>query len=113
MESRNFQARKSVLEYDDVMNKQREIIYDQRKQVLDGLDVKNIIMNMMNTSISHLVAEHFAGESHIDAAQCRELLRQVEGRYFPKFTVRFTEEELAPKTPEDFVDAFNKAAADY
>ena len=113
VESRNFQARKSVLEYDDVMNKQREIIYDQRKQVLDGLDVKNIIMNMMNTSISHLVAEHFAGESHIDAAQCRELLRQVEGLYFPKFTVRFTEEELARKTQEDFVDAFTKAAADY
>ena len=113
VESRNFQARKSVLEYDDVMNKQREIIYDQRKKVLDGLDVKNIIMNMMNTSISHLVAEHFAGESHIDAAQCRELLRQVEGLYFPKFTVRFTEEELAQKTQEDFVDAFTKAAADY
>ena len=113
VESRNFQARKSVLEYDDVMNKQREIIYDQRKKVLDGLDVKNIIMNMMNTSISHLVAEHFAGESHIDAVQCRELLRQVEGLYFPKFTVRFTEEELARKTQEDFVDAFTKAAADY
>ena len=113
VESRNFQARKSVLEYDDVMNKQREIIYDQRKQVLDGLDVKNIIMNMMNTSISHLVAEHFAGESHIDAAQCRELLRQVEGLYFPKFTVRFTDEELKEKTAADVTDAFTKAAADY
>ena len=44
VESRNFQARKSVLEYDDVMNKQREIIYGQRKQVLDGMDVKGIIM---------------------------------------------------------------------
>ena len=113
VESRNFQARKSVLEYDDVMNKQREIIYDQRKQVLDGLDVKNIIMNMMNTSISHLVAEHFAGESHIDAAQCRELLRQVEGLYFPKFTVRFTDEELKEKTAADVTEAFTKAAADY
>ena len=113
VESRNFQARKSVLEYDDVMNKQREIIYSQRKQVLDGMDVKNIIMNMMNTSISHLVAEYFAGESHIDAAQCRELLRQVEGLYFPKFTVRFTDEELKEKTAEDETDAFTAAAAAY
>ena len=113
VESRNFQARKSVLEYDDVMNKQREIIYSQRKQVLDGMDVKNIIMNMMNTSISHLVAEYFAGESHIDAAQCRELLRQVEGLYFPKFTVRFTDEELKEKTAEDVTDAFTAAAAAY
>ena len=113
VESRNFQARKSVLEYDDVMNKQREIIYSQRKQVLDGLDVKNIIMNMMNTSISHLVAEHFAGEAHIDAVRCRELLRNVEGLYFPKFTVRFTDEELKEKTAEDITDAFTAAAAAY
>ena len=113
VESRNFQARKSVLEYDDVMNKQREIIYDQRKQVLDGLDVKNIIMNMMNTSISHLVAEHFAGNDHLDAASCRELLRQVEGLYFPKFTVRFTDEELKEKTAADVTEAFTAAAAAY
>ena len=113
VESRNFQARKSVLEYDDVMNKQREIIYDQRKQVLDGLEVKNIIMNMMNTSISHLVAEHFAGNDHLDAASCRELLRNVEGLYFPKFTVRFSEEELKEKTAEDVTDAFTAAAAAY
>ncbi len=113
VESRNFQARKSVLEYDDVMNKQREIIYDQRKQVLDGLDVKNIIMNMMNTSISHLVAEHFAGNDHLDAASCRELLRQVEGLYFPKFTVRFTDEELKEKTATDVTEAFTAAAAAY
>ena len=113
VESRNFQARKSVLEYDDVMNKQREIIYDQRKQVLDGLDVKNIIMNMMNTSISHLVAEHFAENDHLDAASCRELLRQVEGLYFPKFTVRFTDEELKEKTAADVTEAFTAAAAAY
>ena len=113
VESRNFQARKSVLEYDDVMNKQREIIYDQRKQVLDGLDVKNIIMNMMNTSISHLVAEHFAENDHLDATSCRELLRQVEGLYFPKFTVRFTEEELKEKTAADVTEAFTAAAAAY
>jgi preprotein translocase subunit SecA len=113
VESRNFQARKSVLEYDDVMNKQREIIYDQRKQVLDGLDVKNIIMNMMNTSISHLVAEYFAENDHLDAASCRELLRQVEGLYFPKFTVRFTDEELKEKTAADVTEAFTAAAAAY
>ena len=113
VESQNFQARKSVLEYDDVMNKQREIIYDQRKQVLDGLDVKNIIMNMMNTSISHLVAEYFAENDHLDAASCRELLRQVEGLYFPKFTVRFTDEELKEKTAADVTEAFTAAAAAY
>ena len=47
VESRNFQYRKSTLEYDDVMNKQREIIYGQRKQVLDGMDIKQTVLNML------------------------------------------------------------------
>ena len=76
VESRNFQSRKAVLEYDDVMNKQREIIYGQRKQVLDGMDVKSVIMNMMNTSIRHLVQGAFAGGS-LDSVSMRELLGSV------------------------------------
>ena len=56
VESRNFQYRKSTLEYDDVMNKQREIIYGQRKQVLDGMDIKPTILNMLRSSIESQVA---------------------------------------------------------
>ncbi|MFR6695484.1 MAG: preprotein translocase subunit SecA [Dysosmobacter sp.] len=78
VESRNFQARKSVLEYDDVMNKQREIIYGQRKQVLDGMDVKGIIMGMMESAIGHQVRSAFMGQEHLDMVQCKELLRGLE-----------------------------------
>lgn len=113
VESRNFQSRKSVLEYDDVMNKQREIIYDQRKQVLDGMDVKSIIMNMMNTAISHQVENAFMGQEHLDLTSCRELLRNVEGLYFPKYAVRFDENQLSTMEAADFTDAFTAAAADY
>ena len=113
VESRNFQSRKSVLEYDDVMNKQREIIYGQRKQVLDGMDVKGIIMNMMNTAISHQVENAFMGQEHLDMASCRELLRNVEGLYFPKYAVRFDENQLASMDAADFTEAFTAAAADY
>jgi preprotein translocase subunit SecA len=113
VESRNFQSRKAVLEYDDVMNKQREIIYDQRKQVLDGLDVKGIIMNMMTTAISGEVQTVFAGETHLDMAACRDLLRRVEGVYFPKYAVRFTEEQITSMTAEDFIEAFSEAATAY
>ena len=113
VESRNFQSRKSVLEYDDVMNKQREIIYSQRKQVLDGMDVKGIIMNMMNTAISHQVENAFMGQEHLDMASCRELLRNVEGLYFPKYAVRFDENQLASMEAADFTEAFTAAAADY
>ena len=113
VESRNFQARKSVLEYDDVMNKQREIIYGQRKQVLDGMDVKGIIMGMMNGAIANLVHNAFVGADHLDMAACRELLRSVEGVYFTKYTVRIDEAQLPAMTAEDFIDLFTQAAADF
>ena len=113
VESRNFQARKSVLEYDDVMNKQREIIYGQRKQVLDGMDVKGIIRGMMESAIGHQVRSAFMGQAHLDMAQCRELLRSVEGVYFTKYTVKIDESQLSTLTEDDFIDMFTKAAADF
>ena len=113
VESRNFQARKSVLEYDDVMNKQREIIYGQRRQVLEGMDVKDVIMNMMNTSITHLVQNAFSGIQHLDMTSCQELLRQVEGLYFPKYAVRFSQEQLDVMDAQAVTDAFTQAAAAY
>ena len=113
VESRNFQARKSVLEYDDVMNKQREIIYGQRRQVLEGMDVKDVIMNMMNTSITHLVQNAFSGIQHLDMTSCQELLRQVEGLYFPKYAVRFSQEQLDAMDAQAVTDAFTQAAAAY
>ncbi|MBS6981701.1 MAG: preprotein translocase subunit SecA [Oscillospiraceae bacterium] len=113
VESRNFQARKSVLEYDDVMNKQREIIYGQRRQVLEGMDVKDVIMNMMNTSITHLVQNAFSGVHHLDMTSCQELLRQVEGLYFPKYAVRFSQEQLDAMDAQAITDAFTQAAAAY
>ena len=112
VESRNFQYRKSTLEYDDVMNKQREIIYGQRKQVLDGMDVKSVIMNMMNTSIHHLVQGAFSGGS-LDSTSMRELLGSVEGLYFPKYAVRFDEAQIPALTADEVSDAFTQAAADY
>ena len=113
VESRNFQARKSVLEYDDVMNKQREIIYGQRKQVLDGMDVKGIIMGMMESAIGHQVRSAFMGQEHLDMVQCKELLRGVEGVYFTKYTVKIDESQLSTLTEDDFIEMFTKAAADF
>ena len=113
VESRNFQARKSVLEYDDVMNKQREIIYGQRKQVLDGMDVKGIIMGMMESAIGHQVRSAFMGQDHLDMVQCKELLRGLEGVYFTKYTVKIDESQLPTLTEDDFIEMFTKAAADF
>ena len=82
-------------------------------RVLDGMDVKNIIMNMMNGAISDLVHAAFLGSEHLDMAACRDLLRSVEGVYFPKYTVKIDEDQLKAMTQQDFTDLFTAAAADY
>ena len=110
MESRNFQSRKSVLEYDDVMNKQREIIYAQRRQVLDGMDIKDTVLNMMHTSISNHVSLAFGENQHLDEAGYREMLRGLEGMYFAKGAVQVLASEIAGKSEQDFTDLFIEAA---
>ena len=106
VESRNFQSRKSVLEYDDVMNKQREIIYGQRKQVLDGKDLKEVILNMARAAISDHVAQAFGEQPALDEAGFHDMIAGLEGLYFPKGQFHFTEEELTEKTEQSFNDLF-------
>ena len=110
VESRNFQSRKSVLEYDDVMNKQREIIYAQRREVLDGKDIKETILHMMHTSIADHVAMAFGENQSLDAAGYREMMLGLEGIYFPKGAFPLTEEEISEKSQQDFTDMFTAAA---
>ncbi len=83
VESRNFQARKSTLEYDDVMNKQREIIYDQRKQVLDGMDIRSVITGMINNIISENVSNAFGDQKRLDDESYRAMMSTLEGTFFP------------------------------
>ncbi len=106
VESRNFQSRKSVLEYDDVMNKQREIIYGQRKQVLDGKDLKEILLGMTRSAITDQVAQIFGEQTALDEAGFQEMLTGLEGLYFPKDTFHFSEEELTEKTEQTLSELF-------
>ena len=92
VESRNFQARKSTLEYDDVMNKQREIIYGQRKQVLDGMDIHNIITGMISSLIGQSVRTAFGEQKHLDEEGWRTMMASLEGTFFPKHTFPFAQE---------------------
>ena len=62
VEGRNFSIRKNVLKYDDVMNAQREIIYKQRREVLDGEDIHSNILNMINSVAEETVAMFVEGE---------------------------------------------------
>ncbi|MEG0873473.1 MAG: preprotein translocase subunit SecA [Clostridia bacterium] len=66
VEGRNFSIRKNVLEYDDVMNQQREIIYSQRREVLDVEDISKIVMQLAHSRISKFVEEFFSKAESID-----------------------------------------------
>lgn len=66
VEDRNFSIRKHVLQYDDVMNTQREIIYKQRRDVLDGENLKENILKMMNSSIENLVAVYTSDVENVN-----------------------------------------------
>ena len=110
VESRNFQARKNTLEYDDVMNKQREIIYGQRKQVLDGMEVKGVIQNMITSTIERDVRLAFGEKKHLDNSQYRTLLGSLEGTYFPKGAVQCSEEEVPQLTAEALIDRCTEKA---
>ena len=110
VESRNFQSRKSVLEYDDVMNRQREIIYAQRRQVLDGLDIKETVLNMMHTSISNHVSLAFGENQALDAAGYKDMMRGLEGIYFLPSAICLPASEIPGKSQEDFTELFIEAA---
>lgn len=66
VEGRNFGIRKNTLQYDDVMNRQRQLIYKQRDQVLDGIDLSDKILAMLDTNIEENVKNYFAGDSKAD-----------------------------------------------
>ncbi len=106
VESRNFQSRKATLEYDDVMNKQREIIYSQRKQVLDGLDIKSTVLNMLRSSIENHVAVAVSEQGKLTKESYEAALKACEGMYFPRGMVALSESELSGMTSEDLTDRF-------
>ena len=109
VESRNFQTRKSVLEYDDVMNTQRNIIYDERRKVLDGEDIRESIDKMISEFISSTVNDALAG----GAAENQEHLNEVVAPFEKFFLKRgeITMESLGGKAKADkIIEAVSEAA---
>ena len=109
VESRNFQTRKSVLEYDDVMNTQRNIIYDERRKVLDGEDIRESIDKMISEFISSTVNDALAGGT----AENQEHLNEVVAPFEKFFLKRgeITMESLGGKAKADkIIEAVSEAA---
>ena len=104
VESRNFRARKNVLEYDNVMNTQREVIYAQRQKVLDGEDLKDNILSMLRSVVDSAVADAFSTTGGVgDPVSIAAVRSRMEGIYFGR----------GAKLPESGVSAADMAEAVY
>jgi preprotein translocase subunit SecA len=94
IEARNFASRKSVLQYDDVMNRQREIVYGQRNQVLDGADIHDQVIKMFKQTTSAVVIRYLSFAENKEAWNLEGLRDYYLGWVLEKDDLKFSEEEL-------------------
>ena len=105
VESRNFQSRKNVLEYDDVMNVQRNTIYEQRRKVLDGDDVNPFIHTMIENYIRDTIASVMSGHEYFDdISQFDEAVAPFEALFLRKGELKPTKKELEKLNPHALTD---------
>ena len=114
VESRNFQTRKSVLEFDDVMNVQRNIIYQERRKVLDGEDLQEQIRKMIHEVITTEVVSGMAGGHLETQRQLDEVLAPFEKLFLRPGELQYDEKALHALTPEQLAaDVLDKAETVY
>jgi preprotein translocase subunit SecA len=111
VESRNFQTRKNVLEYDDVMNQQRNIIYGERRKVLDGEDIHTQIMGMVSEFVKGTVIDGLGGAAAESQQQLDSALAPFEKLFMPHGTISIDEFNGFAK-PEAVTERVEKLAED-
>ena len=102
VESRNFRSRKNVLEYDNVMNTQREVIYAQRQKVLDGEDLRENMMSMLRSLVQSNVSTALSESGGVaDENGLNRLAASMEGIYFAKGTLSGRSNQLTGMKGEE------------
>ena len=109
IEENNFQRRKNVLTYDDVMNQQRTVIYKQRREVLDGLDLQEKIIGMIRNYIESTVLACTQAENPAEW-KFDELRSTLFGFVCKADDFNYTEEQLASLRPEDLIEELTERA---
>ncbi|MCL2751518.1 MAG: preprotein translocase subunit SecA [Firmicutes bacterium] len=115
IEGRNFSVRKHVLEYDDVMNKQRELIYGERNKVLKGEDVHDQILAMLEQAVDDIVGDYTDPTKDWNEWDIEGFNTQIERNLLPGITQFLTEPNLKiwdiQEIKENLLEAMNKAYA--
>jgi preprotein translocase subunit SecA len=109
VEGRNFDIRKHVLQYDNVMNKQREVIYAQRRKVLTGENIKDNVMDMIKDLVSDAVAAYTVGSEYQEEWDLKGLQDFLHPIFLPSNA--FTQEQLLSFTREELKEELVKIAS--
>jgi len=109
IEGRNYSIRKHVLEYDNVMNKQRQEIYKERGEVLDGMSVSNQIQKFIEEQVNIIVDAYTDIKTDYDGWDLVELNKQIERKLLPTTPEFVTEERAKNWTIEEIKDQLNEA----
>ena len=104
IEGFNFSSRSQVLKYDDVLNQQREIIYKERNKVLDGVNVHNEIVDMINEVVNNIVNDHLDYDKTYDEWDLDDINAALNGKVLPVDTNFVTEKLVEELEPEELGD---------
>ena len=113
VEGRNFDIRKHVLQYDDVMNQQREIIYSQRQKVLNGDSIKDNIFKMIDDFTDEVILRYTGEDEDPEGWNITGLIEYLESVYLPKDALLLSEDEIADLTKAGLKDLLLETAKSY
>lgn len=105
VEGNNFDIRKNLLQYDDVMNNQREIIYEKRNRILDDTSIHEMILTTFRHHIEDLVNSHIPPENYLTEDDCKEI-REFVNENLLKKDLRL--KDIEGQDPKDLIDFLSK-----
>jgi len=109
VEGNNFDIRKSLLQYDDVMNNQREIIYEKRNKVLDNQSIHEMVLTTFRHHIEDLVNSHIPPENYLTEEDCKEIIEFVNENLLRN---NLNLKDIIDKEPKDLIDFISKEVID-
>ena len=108
VEGRNFDVRKHVIQYDDVMNKQREVIYGQRRKVLDGENLRESFIKMIEEASDSVIKAYCSESPHPDNWDWDAIKANSEDVFLPKGAISLSKDELEEFTRDDLKERMVK-----
>jgi len=110
VESRNFQSRKNVLEYDDVMNTQRNLIYEERRRVLDGEDLREVVTGWIHDVITSTVASGFGHSEHLTRLELEKLVAPYGRMFLRPGDLNLSDADVAALTADQLTEKLEEKA---